>query len=180
MAATTPGTWTLDPHSTVIAFHLSGALHDTHGTFTLRQGSLQLDPVSGAASGSIIVDAASGASGNSARDARMTDEVLEAARYPDIRFQPSHVDVRQEADGSFQATIHGVLSLHGVDHDIKVDATGHLLDDEITAHCHFVVPYVEWGLTDPSVFLLSVAKQVDIEFATMGRVAWNPRTKETE
>jgi hypothetical protein len=37
---------------------------------------------------------------------------------------------------------------------------------------HFSIPYVQSGLKDPSVLFLTVAKQVDIDIATAGRVTW--------
>jgi hypothetical protein len=33
-------------------------------------------------------------------------------------------------------------------------------------------PYVEWGMADPSLPLLSVSNSVDIDVATAGRVTW--------
>jgi hypothetical protein len=35
--------------------------------------------------------------------------------------------------------------------------------DAITLKTHFTVPYVEWGLKDPSVLVLGVNKTVDID-----------------
>ncbi|WP_423959501.1 hypothetical protein [Candidatus Binatus sp.] len=34
------------------------------------------------------------------------------------------------------------------------------------------VPYVDWGMKDPSVLFLTVAKQVEIDVATEGRITW--------
>ena len=34
------------------------------------------------------------------------------------------------------------------------------------------VTYVEWGVEDPNVLFLTVAKKVDIDIATSGNVAW--------
>ncbi len=165
----------LDPARTRIAFRLAGTLHETHGTFRLTQGTLALDPT-GAASGTIVVDAASGDSANASRDDRMKRVVLETDRYPDIRFQPTHVDGALGGDGAFHATLHGALILHGAAHEIAIEADGRLVGDEVTATSRFTVPYVAWGLTDPSVLLLGVAKDVELEVETAGRVSWSAAT----
>jgi polyisoprenoid-binding protein YceI len=162
----------LDPHHTVIAFHLAGNVHDVHGTFALASGTLDVDPASGAASGTIVVDATSGESGNASRDDRMANTILEAARFPAIRFHAERVDGRQQPDGSFAGTLHGVLTLHGEDHDVPVAIEGRLADDVLSAHGRFTVPYVAWGMPDPSILLLTVAKTVDVDVTTEGRVTW--------
>jgi len=162
----------LDPHHTVVAFHLGGNLHEVHGTFGLAHGDLSVDPDSGAASGTIVVDAASGESGNASRDTRMASTVLEAGRFPEIRFHAERVEGTREADGTFHASLFGVLTLHGDDHDVVVAVVGRLAGDVLTAHGRFTVPYVAWGLPDPSIFLLTVAKTVDVDVTTEGRVTW--------
>jgi hypothetical protein len=47
----------------------------------------------------------------------------------------------------------------------------HIDGSSLTAKGHFTVPYVQWGLKDPSVFILSVAKEVDIDLTLTGQVA---------
>jgi polyisoprenoid-binding protein YceI len=162
----------LDPHHTVVAFHLATRLHDVDGTFQLRAGTLAVDPASGAARGDIVVDAASGESGNGSRDSRMTSAVLEAAQFPEIRFRPSRVDGKPRSDGTFHAVLHGWLTLHGSEHAIAVAVDGRLDGDQLNARGRFTVPYLEWGLADPSVLLLTVGKTVDVDVTTAGRVVW--------
>ena len=70
------------------------------------------------------------------------------------------------------ATIQGVLTLHGGRHDVALTAQGQLVGDNLTATAHFSVPYVEWGMEDPSILFLTVAKKVDIDIVTSGNVAW--------
>jgi polyisoprenoid-binding protein YceI len=171
-AGSRAGTFELDPAKTLVEFRLPGALHATHGKFKLAHGTIRADLATGEASGSIVVDARSGDSGIAARDDRMKTSVLEAQKYPDIIFTPRHAIGRLEKDGQFQAKLDGVLTIHGARHEIVTEVQGRLVGNTLTAACHFSVPYVEWGMEDPSLFFLTVAKQVEIDIATAGEVAW--------
>jgi polyisoprenoid-binding protein YceI len=162
----------LDPTSTTVAFRLPGSLHDTHGTFRLKEGTIEVDTATTKAEGLVVVDAASGATGNSSRDARMQDAVLESERFPDIRFRPARVVGTLGADGSFRATLEGTLTLHGMDHSMASAIEGRLDGKRVTATCRFSVPYVEWGLKDPSVLFLTVGKEVEIEVTAAGDLTW--------
>src|SRR5262249_47883722 len=153
----------LDPHHTVIAFHVPTRIRDVHGTFMLREGRFVVDPRTGAADGMVVVDATSGESGNAARDSRMAGMVLDAARVPDMRFRVDGAAGTQEHDGAFHGTLHGLLVLHGDEHPLEVAVDGRVADDVLAAHGRFSVPYVAWGLRDPSLFILTVAPAVDID-----------------
>ena len=176
-AESVSGTLELDPAKTLIEFRLPGALHATHGKFKLAHGTIKADLATGEASGSIVVDARSGDSGIAARDDRMKTSVLEAQKYPEIILTPRHVDGRLEKDGQFQAKLDGVLTIHGARHEIVTEVQGRLVGNTLTAACHFSVPYVDWGMRDPSLFFLTVAKQVEIDIATEGRITWLHREK---
>ena len=173
------GTLELDLSKTLIEFRLPGTLHTTHGTFKLERGTIIGDPATGKAGGSIVVDARSGDTGIGARDNEMRESVLEAQRYPEITFDPQHFTVELSGEGQFQATMQGVLTLHGGRHDVALTAQGQLVGDNLTATAHFSVPYVDWGLKDPSVLFLTVAKQVDIDIATTGHVVWVKKNDES-
>jgi polyisoprenoid-binding protein YceI len=166
------GALELDPSKTLVEFRLPGSLHTTHGTFKLERGTIIADPATGKAGGSIVIDARSGDTGIGARDNEMRDSVLEAQRYPEITFDPQHFTLEMRGGGQFQATMQGVLTLHGGRHDVALTAQGQLVGDNLTATAHFSVPYVDWGLEDPSVLFLTVAKQVDIDIATEGHIVW--------
>lgn len=171
-AESTIGRVELDPHHTVVAFHLDATLHDVHGTFALRSGTLSVDPTTGAASGTIVVDATSGESGNTSRDERMVAAVLDGPRFPTIRFRAERVEGRPDAAGTFHATLYGVLTLHGDDHEVAVTVDGRRAGDMLIARARFTVPYVAWGLPDPSMLFFTVAKTVDIDVATESPVTW--------
>ena len=167
------GALELNPSKTLVEFRLPGSLHTTHGTFKLERGTIIADPATGKAGGSIVVDARSGDTGIGKRDSDMRENVLEAQRYPEITFDPQHFTLKLEKDGQFQAKLDGVLTIHGARHEIVTDVRGQLAGNSVTATCHFSVPYVDWGMKDPSLFFLTVAKQVDIDIATEGRITWN-------
>jgi polyisoprenoid-binding protein YceI len=166
------GTLVLDPSKTLIEFRLPGSIHTTHGIFKLEHGTIRADLAAGEASGLIVVDARSGDSGIGARDDRMKNSVLEVQRYPTVTLEPRHVSGRLAEDGQFQARLQGVLTLHGAGHEIVMDVHGQVVGDSLVAKSHFLVPYVEWGLTDPSVLFFTVAKQVDVVIATEGHIVW--------
>ena len=154
----------IDPARTEIKFTLHDPLHTVHGTFKLKRGAIEFDSATGKAGGEIVIDVASGESGNGSRDKRMHKEILESQRYPEAVFIPDRVLGRLETEGQSQLDVHGVFKLHGADHELTlhflVDARG---GGHYIASTHFEIPYVEWGLKDPSNFLLRVDKRVQLE-----------------
>jgi polyisoprenoid-binding protein YceI len=170
----------LDPASTTVAFRLPGSLHDTHGTFHLKEGTVEIDTATTGAGGLVVVDASSGETGNSSRDARMRDVVLESERFPEIRFRPARVVGTLGADGSFRATVEGTFTLHGTDHPMTSAIEGRLDGQRVTATCRFSVPYVEWGLKDPSLLFLTVGKEVEIDVTATGDLTWKSARLEPE
>jgi hypothetical protein len=48
-----------------------------------------------------------------------------------------------------------------------VDAAG----GHYTATAHFVVPYVKWGMKNPSTFVLRVSEKVDIDVRLVAQAA---------
>ncbi len=156
----------LDPAKTDIQFTLHDVLHTVHGIFKLKKGSITFDPDSGRASGEIVVDVTSGASGSDTRDSRMHREILESQRYPEATFTPDHVDGKLAEQGSSQVNVHGVFKLHGNDHDLTLHFQVGQAGGQYTASTHFVIPYVQWGMKNPSNFLLKVDKTVDMDIKT--------------
>ena len=160
----------LDPVQTHIEFTLPATMHTVHGTFNLKSGLVRLDP-SGKASGRIIVNAPSGNSGNTTRDKKMHRTVLESEKYPEIIFTPDHVDGQIPSEnGNFQLSVHGIFLLHGQSHDMTLPVQAVRTRDELTATTHFVIPYVEWGLKNPSTIFLHVSEEVQINARTAGRI----------
>lgn len=146
-----------------VHFTLGDVLHTVHGTFALKRGKLRFDPETGKASGEIVVDATSGNSGSAARDKRMHANILESAKYPEITFRPDRVDGKVAGEGPSDATLHGVFSIHGGDHEVDVPVHVVATGGRYMATARFIVPYVKWGMKNPSTFVLRVSDKVEID-----------------
>lgn len=160
----------LDPAQTQVDFTLSDILHTVHGTFKLKQGTIQFDPLSGRASGQVVVDAASGASGSRARDRKMEKDILESQQYSEIRFTPDRIEGPVHPQGESQIQIHGFFNLHGTDHEILVPAAVRMDGGALSATVHFDIPYVKWGLKNPSTLFLRVSDKVQIDLQAVGQI----------
>lgn len=160
----------LDPAQTTVKFTVGDVLHTVRGTFRLKHGSLEFEPATGKISGEIVVDAQSGNSGSGARDRKMHKEILESNRYPDIAFHPDRVEGTVANPGKSSVKVHGIFSIHGVDHEMTVPAEVELSADHWTAAVHFTVPYEKWGMKNPSTLFLRVNNFVDIDLTAAGNV----------
>ena len=158
----------LDPAKTQIHYVLGATAHTVHGVFQMKSGVINFDPATGAASGAIIVDAASGNSGTEGRDKKMDKEILQTEQYHDIVFNPKKVIGSVPTQGASQIQVQGVFRVHGSDHDLTMVIPVQINGREVSATAQFTVPYVAWGLKDPSTFILRVAKEVTIEIDTRG------------
>lgn len=161
----------LDPVQTSVKFTLADVLHTVHGSFKLKRGALQFDPGSGKITGEIVVDAASGDTGNGMRDRKMNKEVLESARYSEIAFRPDRVDGTVASQGTSSVTVHGIFTIHGTDREITVPAQIDTAADHWTAIVHFTIPYEKWGMKNPSTLFLKVSDSVQIDLTAAGTIA---------
>jgi polyisoprenoid-binding protein YceI len=160
----------LDPAHTTVSFTLSDVLHTVHGAFKLKRGSLKLGPAAGQASGEIVVDVASGNSGSTGRDHRMHKEILESARYPDAIFTPDRVTGQLAPQGESQLDVHGMFQIHGASHELTLHCRAQVKGGEVSASTSFVIPYVQWGMKNPSNFLLKVSDKVQMSVQLTGRL----------
>jgi len=159
-----------NPATTKINWSLEGNVHTSHGTFQLKEGRVKVDPANGNASGELVVEAETGESGNGQRDRRMKKEILQTDKYPEIRFRVTKLEGAVSADVASTIRAFGQFSIHGVSHEISVPLTVTIKGAEFSGTGKFVVPFVDWGMKDPSNFLFKVEKTVTVEFVASGRV----------
>lgn len=160
----------LDPARTSVNFTLGDALHTVHGSFKLKRGSVKFDSSTGLASGEIVVDVASGESGSGARDKRMHKEILESSHYPEAVFTPDHVSGELAANGESQLDLHGTFQIHGASHEMTFHFRAEVKGEEVVTSTSFTIPYVQWGMKNPSNFLLKVSDKVEMSVQATGRV----------
>ena len=164
-------TFTVNPAASSIGFALTGTGHEVHGTFHVSSGAIQFDRSAPKISGNIVVSATSGESGDNGRDKNMHNKVLETDRFADVTFQPQSYTGTIAVTGDSSIQVSGIFTLHGTPHDLTVPMQVHIDGQNLSAKGSFIVPYVKWGLKDPSVFILKVAKDVHIDLNLVGTVS---------
>jgi polyisoprenoid-binding protein YceI len=160
----------LNPSKCAVHFTLGAFLHTVHGTFNVNAGTIRFDPSSDHLTGEISVDVKSGHTGNATRDRQMHENVLESNRFPEAVFVLNHIHGRLALEGESHVEVRGVLRIHGAEHELTVPATIAMRRDVVTATADFTVPYVAWGMKDPSNVLLHVDKTVSIHVELNGAV----------
>jgi len=158
----------LRPEATKVQFTLTDPLHTVHGTFNLKRGQIDFNTDTGKASGQVVVDVPSGNSGSDARDSRMHANVLESKKYPEAVFTPDRVDGSIAVPGESTVKVHGTLTIHGAPHEITMDVHTSGTAEHMRATMAFEIPYVAWGMKDPSNFILKVSKTVQMTIETTG------------
>lgn len=161
----------LNPEASKIQWTLGDVLHTVHGSFRLTKGRIDFDTATGKASGLVVVNAASGESGDGSRDRRMHARVLESARYPEATFVPSGFEGALTIPGSSKIRVRGVLTMHGAPHDMTMDVQVNAeTPGQLRSVMTFEIPYVAWGMKDPSNFLLKVNKTVSVAIDAAGSI----------
>jgi polyisoprenoid-binding protein YceI len=157
-----------DPAKTQIHWSLAGNVHTTHGTFRFKQGHVSLNPATGAISGDLIADATSGDSGNGARDKRMNKEILESEKYPEFRFTPQKLEGPVSMAAHSTVQVSGTFLVHGSNHSLTIPMEVTIANGTVTGSGKFSIPFVDWGMKDPSNFLFKVDKSVEVQIEAVG------------
>jgi polyisoprenoid-binding protein YceI len=164
----------LDPSHTSVGFVLAATLHTVRGELDLVRGELRFDPARGGVAGEVVLDARSARTGIGARDRDMHERVLESARFPEITLRAERLEVLRRDAASAEVKLHATLGIHGAAHPVAIPARVTALgEDRLVVEAAFRVPYVAWGMRDPSSFVLRVAKEVDV--SVRAEATWTNR-----
>ncbi len=165
------------PAESSVHFELGDVLHAVHGTFKVEQGTVRFSREEGPMSGTVTVDPASGDSGNGSRDKKMTNDELKAPTYTTVTFAPKHHTGVIHPTGDSAIVVEGTFTLLGAAHEISVPMQVHIEGTGCKATGSFTVPYVQWGLKDPSTFILRVGKDVKINLDLSGSLTEGTSTE---
>jgi polyisoprenoid-binding protein YceI len=170
-AAAEPFRLVLDPAATEIRFTLGARLHTVRGRFALAAGEIAFDPETREAAGEIRVDARSGDTGIDRRDRVMHEEVLDSARHPLLALRAERIVVSERGADTLTGRLFGRFEVRGVSHPLALDFEGAREGERATVRVRFDVPWVAWGLPDPSNALLAVDDVLSVEVEASGSLA---------
>lgn len=162
---------TIDPAQSKLAFVLGATGHQVHGELALESGQVRFDRDSGSAGGEIVIDAAKTKTGSDGRDEKMHAEVLKSATFPKIRFTPQKLEGRLQPSGKSGVGLRGRIELAGVSRELLLPAEVEIAGSRLTAKSEFKIPFVAWGLHDPSVLFLRVDKEIAVTLAIAGELS---------
>ncbi|HXO37470.1 MAG TPA: YceI family protein [Candidatus Acidoferrum sp.] len=162
--------FTLDPAQTKVNFTVDSTLHTVHGDFRLKRGHIQFDNATGAAGGELVVDSASGESGSDGRDKKMHKDILQSPKYSDIMFTPQHIKGTVATEGKSTVEVEGILTMHGKSKPVTMPLEVQLRGGSGSAEGSFSVKYQEWGMKNPSTFILRVNEKVEIHVHAVGKL----------
>jgi polyisoprenoid-binding protein YceI len=164
-------TFAVNPDASEVKMTLKTTHEVVNGSFHIQSGSIEFDRCAPKMSGSVVVLAGSGKTGNTSRDKKMNKDILEVEQHATVSFEPkSHAGViAPSGDSTIQVT--GRFTLLGTPREITIPMLVHLENSTATAKAHFAVPYIQWGLKDPSFLIWKADKDVAIDLLLAGRLS---------
>jgi polyisoprenoid-binding protein YceI len=164
-------TFVANPDASEVKMTLKTTREVVNGTFHIQSGSLEFDRSAAKMSGSVVVLAGSGKTGNGSRDKKMNKDILEVEQHATVSFEPKSYAgaIAPSGDSTIQVT--GIFTLLGTPHEITIPILVHLESTTVAAKAHFVVPYVQWGLKNPSFLIWKADNDVAIDLSLTGRLS---------
>jgi polyisoprenoid-binding protein YceI len=137
------GAWTLDLDATTIAFRTTALwLFPATGTFRASGGAGMVAP-DGGVTGSLVIDAASVATGIKKRDDHLrTADFFDVATYPTITYEATGGQLK----GSGTLELTGTLTVHGKTRPLPVTATLDVSATSVTVSAEVGIDRSEWGI----------------------------------
>jgi polyisoprenoid-binding protein YceI len=164
-------TFVVNPDASEAKMTLKTTHEVVNGTFHIQSGSIEFDRSTPKMSGSIVVLAGSGKTGNGSRDKKMYKDILKVEDHATISFEPKSYagTIAPSGDSTIQVT--GIFTLLGAPHEITIPILVHLEGTNATVKAQFVVPYIQWGLKDPSFLFWKADKDVVIDLFLTGTLS---------
>ena len=164
-------TFVVNPDASEVKMTLNTTHEVVNGIFHVQSGSIEFDRSTPRMSGSVVVLAGSGKTGNDSRDKKMNKDILEVEQYATVSFEAKTYSgvIAPSGDSNLQVT--GIFTLLGTPHEITIPMLVHLEGTNATAKARFVVPYVQWGLKNPSFMIWKADNDVAIDLNLVGTIS---------
>jgi polyisoprenoid-binding protein YceI len=164
-------TFAVNPDASKIKMTLNTTHEVVNGTFHMQSGSIEFDRSNPKMSGSVAVLAGSGKTGSDSRDRKMHNDILKVDQYATVSFAPKTYTGTIAPSGDSTIQVSGVFTLLGKPHDLMIPMQIHMDGSKATAKAQFVVPYVQWGLKNPSFMFWKAENDVAIDLNLVGQVS---------
>jgi len=164
-------TFDVSPDASEVRIKLNTTHEVVNGTFHVQSGSINFDRTHPYIAGIVVVAAGSGKTGNGSRDKKMNKEILKVDQFAKVSFEPKAYSGTIAASGDSTIQVSGVFTLLGIAHDLTIPIQIHIDDAKATVKAQFVVPYVQWGVKNPSFFIWKAQNDVAIDLTLVGDIA---------
>ena len=164
-------TFVVNPDASQVKMTLNTTHEVVNGTFHVQSGSIEFDRSAPKMSGSVVVLAGSGKTGNDSRDKKMNKDILKVDQFTTVSFAPKTYTGTIAPSGDSTIQVSGVFTLLGNPHDMTIPMQIHMDGSKATARAKFVVPYIQWGLKDPSFMFWKAEHDVAIDLNLVGQVS---------
>jgi polyisoprenoid-binding protein YceI len=164
-------TFVVRPDASEVKMTLNTTHELVSGTFHCQSGSIEFDHSTAKMSGAVVVLAASGKTGNDSRDKKMNKDILQVEKFATVSFEPKSYTGTIAPSGDSTIQVAGTFTLLGTPHPITIPMLVHLEGNSATAKAHFVLPYVQWGLKNPSFLIWKADNDVAIDLHLAGTIS---------
>src|SRR3984885_11838280 len=107
-------TFAVNPDASEVKITLKTTHELVNGTFHIQSGSIEFDRSAPKMSGSVVVLAGSGKTGNDSRDKKMNKEILRVDQYTTVSFAPKTYTGTIAPSGDSTIQVSGVFTLLGI------------------------------------------------------------------
>lgn len=164
-------TFRVNPDASEVKMRLNTTHEVVNGVFHVQSGSIEFDRTHPSIAGIVIIAAGSGKTGNDTRDKKMDKDILKVDQFASISFAPKFFSGTLAALGDSTIQVTGLFTLLGTAHEFTVPMQIHIEGPVATVKCQFVVPYVQWGLKNPSFLFWKADNDVTITLNLSGNLS---------
>jgi hypothetical protein len=101
----------------------------------------------------------------------MNKEILKVEEFTTVSFEPKTYSGTIAASGDSNIQVTGIFTLLDKPHEITIPMQVHIDGGSAKAKAQFVVPYVQWGLKNPSLLFWKAENDVAVELELSGALS---------